>query len=69
MTIKDLPLHSVENEDVLEALKEFCDIQSEVLYANVWHNGHLTNISNGDQFAYVLHQDISALPDHIEIGN
>ncbi len=69
MTTKDLPLHSVENEDVLEALKDFCDIQSKVLYAYVWHNGHLINICNRDQFAYVLQQDISAVPDHIEIGS
>ncbi len=66
--IKDLPLHTVNNEDVLEALKEHCEVQLEVLYSNIWHNGCLTNIRNGDCFAYVLQQDLLSIPDHLVIG-
>ncbi len=68
MTIKDLPLHAVNNEDVLEVLKEHCEVQSEVLYSNIWHNGQLTNIRNSDCFAYVLQQDLLSIPDHLVIG-
>ena len=33
--LKDLPLHSVSNEEVLEAVKQLCPIQSEVKYSNI----------------------------------
>ncbi len=66
--MKDLPLHAVDNEDVLDALKEYCDVQSEVLYSNIWHNNKLTNIRNGDHFAYISQQDLMSIPDHITVG-
>ena len=30
LTLRDLPLYSVSNEDMLEALKAVCEVQSEV---------------------------------------
>lgn len=53
MTIKDLPLHSVSNKDVLEAVKSCCPVLSEVKYSNLWVDGQLTNICNGDRFIYI----------------
>ncbi len=44
VTLKDLPLHSVSNEEVLEALKEVCLVQLEIRYINVWYEGYLTGI-------------------------
>ncbi len=35
VTFKDLPLHSMSNEDVLEVVKEYCKVSSEVKYANL----------------------------------
>ncbi len=37
--IKDLPLHSVGNEDMLEEVKKVCKVTSIVHYANLWYNG------------------------------
>ncbi len=48
ITFKDLPLHSISNEDVLDIVKEHCPVTSEVKYANLWHNGKITGIWNGD---------------------
>ncbi len=39
LMLKDLPLHTVSNTDMLENLQDFCKVQSEVNYSNVWHNG------------------------------
>ena len=36
---KDLPLHTVSNLEVLDAVKEICEPTSEVSYCNVWFNG------------------------------
>ncbi len=35
ITLKDLPLHTVSNLEVLEAVKEVCEPTSEVSYCNV----------------------------------
>ncbi len=66
--IKDLPLHSVDNEEVLDALKDICDVLSPVNYSNVWHNGQMTNIRNGDRFVYIEVGDLSKIPDTITVG-
>ncbi len=58
ITLKDLPLHSMSNEDVLEAIRDICHVTSLVKYANVWYDGKLTSIRNGDSFMYVLVSDI-----------
>ncbi len=39
VTLKDLPLHSVSNEQVLESLKAVCQVESEAHYSNVWFEG------------------------------
>ncbi len=44
VTLRDLPLHSVDNKAVLEALCDVCHITSLVKYSNVWFQGKLTNI-------------------------
>ena len=68
LTLRDLPLHSVSNEDVLEALKAVCEVQSEVQYANVWFEGWLTNIRNGDSFVYVHLNDLSKFEEFFSFG-
>ena len=62
VTLKDLPLHSISNEEVLEALKEICPVQSEVWYSNIWHDGKPTSIRNGNQFVYIALSDMAKLP-------
>ena len=36
--------------------------------ANVWHNGQLTSIRDGDHFVYVEVGDIGKLPDMLQVG-
>ena len=66
--LKYLPLHSVGNEDVLESVKEYCEVLSMVNYSNIWHNGHITNICNGDRFVYIAATDLEKVPDQIDVG-
>ena len=66
-TLKDLPLHSVSNEDVLSVVKEYCPIQSEVHYANLWHEGKLTSVQNGDRYFYINQSDVSKLPTELQV--
>ena len=40
--LKDLPLHSIGNEDVLDLLHEAYTVTSPVKYANIWLNGKIT---------------------------
>ena len=68
ITLKDLPLHSISNEQVLEAIKEICPVQSEVQYSNVWHDGKPTTICNGDCFAYVVVSDVEKIPSSLEVS-
>ncbi len=68
LTLRDLPLHSVSNEDMLEALKEVCEVQSEVQYANVWFKGWLTNIRNGDHFVYVDLNNLLKFEEFFSVG-
>ena len=68
ITLQDLPLHAVDNEDVLELLKEHCKVLSTVNYSNVWHNGKMTNIRNGDRFVYIAADDVSKISDHLDVG-
>ena len=39
LVLKDLPLHEVSNEHVLEAVKQYAEVVSEVRYSNIWVNG------------------------------
>ena len=68
ITLKDLLLHSVSNEQVLEALKEVCPVQSEVHYSNVWHDGKPTTIRNGNRFAYVAAQDVGKVSTTLKVS-
>ena len=44
----DLPLHEVDNDQVLEVMNGLCTMHSEVQYKTVWHEGQPTSIRNGD---------------------
>ncbi len=68
VTLHDLPLHSVDNADVLDTLREVCHVTSPVQYANVWHNDQLTSIRNGDRFVYMEVGDIGKLPNTLQVG-
>ena len=46
--IKDLPLHSMDNETVLEGLYHMCEVTSLVNYSNLWFKGKVMSIRNGD---------------------
>ena len=61
-------MHSVSNEDVLEALKTVCEVQSEVQYANIWFEGQLINIRNGDCFVYIDLNDLSKFEEFFSVG-
>ena len=50
VTLKDLPVHSVRNEDVLETMRTLCTITSTVKYSNLWFEGKATSIQNGDRY-------------------
>ncbi len=70
ITIKDLPLHSVLNQDVLDVVKAFYPPQSDFKYSNIWFNGKVTSIHNGDHFLYVAQSDLSKLlPEVLEVGS
>ncbi len=51
----------MDNEEVLDALKDICDVLSLVNYSNVWHNSQMTNIRNGDRFVYIEVGDLSKI--------
>ena len=68
VTLKDLPLHAVSNSEVLEALCEVIEVESEVSYCNVWYEGRLTNIQNGDRLVYIEATEISKLADFLQVG-
>ena len=48
ITIHDLPLHAVDNKQVLEAVSASWLVVSEVLYGMLWYEGQPTSIHNGD---------------------
>ncbi len=66
--MKDLPLHSVGNDEVLEAVKEICSVTSVVNYLNLWFEGIMINIRNGDHFLYIDIKDILKLPTTLQVG-
>ncbi len=37
VTVKDLPLHVVDNEQVLSVISDLCVVKSEIFYGMVWH--------------------------------
>ena len=56
------------NEDVLDVVKEHCKVSSEVKYANLWFEGKMTSIRNGDHFIYIPVTEVSKLPTFLEIS-
>ncbi len=66
--IKDLPLNSIGNEAVLEHMRDLCEVTSTVNYSNLWFEGKATSIHNGDHYLYIAKQDVSRLPNVVEIG-
>ena len=68
ITLKDLPLHTVDNEEVLDAIKTVASVLSPVNYSNVWFNGKMTNICNGDRFVYIEAKDVTQFPNKLQVG-
>ncbi len=68
ITLRDLPLHCVDNAEVLEAVSCLCTVLSPVQYGTLWHNGQPTSIRNEDRFFYVPETAVAALPMIMEIG-
>ena len=48
IVVKDLSLHKVTNEDVLEAVKQVALVMLAIKYANIWIDGRQTYLRNGD---------------------
>ena len=68
IVLKDLPLHMVDNSQVLDAMTDQCEVVSEVFYGTLWQDNQLTSIRNGDKFLYVLEGVVSTLPDTIMVA-
>ena len=68
VTLCDLPLHSISNEEVLDAMKKVCSVVSPVFYANLWYNSCATNIHNGDRYVYVDAATANRIPDQLDVG-
>ncbi len=68
ITLKDLPLHAVDNESVLKAVRPLASVLSPVNYSNVWYNRKMTNICNGDCFVYIEAKDMNTFPSSLQIG-
>ena len=66
--VHDLPLHTVDNEQVLEAISESFAISSEVLYGTLWQNGQPTSIRNGDHYLYIAEDVAAAMPAEMTIA-
>ncbi len=67
ITIRDLPLHEVANDEVLQALKEFTDVASPVKHCNIWIDGRQTYLWNSDRFVYILEGNVKDLPPSFSI--
>ncbi len=66
--VHDLPLHEVDNDQVLEIMNGLCTVHSEVQYGTVWHDSQPTSLHNGDWYMYVSEDAVSILPDIVEIA-
>ncbi len=69
VTLKDLPLHCVDNEDVLDSLQKVCKVNSTVKYSNLWYNSKAMNIRNGDRYVYVNSLQVGKLLEVIHMGD
>ncbi len=68
LTVRDLPLHAVDNEEVRAVISEICVVTSEVMYGTVWYEGQTTSIRNGDRYMYISEADVLAFPETINVG-
>ncbi len=68
VTLRDLPLHTVDNSDILDALSDNFTVTSEVQYSTIWHNGKPTSIRNGDRYVYMHEDTVAKLPDTLKVG-
>ncbi len=68
ITVKDLPLHYVDNAQVLETFSQICTILSPVQYGTLWYNGQSTSICNGDRFFYVPEAVVGKIPMSVKVG-
>ena len=68
ITICDLPVHAVDNEQVLEAVSASWPVVSEVLYSTVWYEGQPTSIHYGDQYIYVTEEVAASMPEILDVG-
>ncbi len=69
ITVKDLPLHEVSNEAVLEAVKQIAPVASPVKYSNIWIDGHCTHLRNCDRFFYVAVEEVDKFPRSLLVGD
>ncbi len=67
--LKDLPLHCMDDKDVLDSLQKVCKVNSTVKYSNLWYNSKATNIRNGDRYVYVNSLQVGKLPEVIYVGD
>ncbi len=65
IVLKDLPLHLVDNPQVLDAVLDICEVSSEIFYGMLWHEGKATSIQNGDRYFYIPEHLATGLPDKI----
>ncbi len=68
IVLKDLPLHMLNNSQVLDAMMDQYEAVLEVFYGTLWQDNQLTSIRNGDRFFYVLEGVVSTLPDTIMVA-
>ncbi len=68
VTLCDLPLHCVDNSQVLEIVSQHCTLLSPVQYGTLWHYGNPTSIKNGDRFFYIQETAAQKLPQTIDVG-
>ncbi len=68
ITLRDLPLHAVDNAQVLEVLSENWAVTLEISYGTLWHNGQPTSIRNGDRYFYIMEDVTELMPDSNEFG-
>ena len=68
VVVKDLPLHMVDNLQILSVLSDICEVASEIHYRTLWHEGKPTSIRNGDHFFYVMEAAVNNLPKTFEVS-
>ena len=68
VVVKDLPLHIVDNSQVLSVLSDICEVASEIHYRTLWHEGKPTSMRNGNCFFYVMEAVVNNLLETFEVA-